>query len=225
MLRISRMASNLRVDELGSSSAVVSWDSESNGTVYTLHLQDSDENTLTSFETEETSVTFEDLTQGTNYVFKLYAVQSPTVEAYTKIRIDHPHDYWLNIQEVEVYALANDTLMDSTNFNMNASPTYSLAVETQAMNRKISTGQGWLEGAMLDYRYTSLLFWEASFSPTQLSRVRLCTHASYKLNTGSTLTMTKENGEEVVYNLMDTEHWVDNVQTTQEISFAEPEDR
>lgn len=216
------MASNLRVEHLGSSSAVVSWDSESNGTVYTLHLQDNNENTLTSFETEETSVTFEDLTQGTNYVFKLYAVQSEasTAETYTKIRIDHPTNYWLNIMEVEVYALANDALMASTNFNMTSSLTYSPGVVTQAMNGTISTS--WHDGAMLDYRSTSLRnFWEASFNPTQLSRLRLYTHITYKLNTGSTLTMTKENGAEVVYDLMDTAHWIDSVRMTQEISFAD----
>lgn len=52
------MASSLQLDGLGSSTAVVTWDDTSDGSVYTLDLQDTNGDTLTSIETQETSATF-----------------------------------------------------------------------------------------------------------------------------------------------------------------------
>lgn len=71
---------------------------------------------------------------------------------------------------------------------------------------------------MIDYRKNPR-YWQASFQATQLSKVRIITHAIYKLDAGSTLTMTKANGESVTYDLYSGEHFVDNSATIQEISF------
>lgn len=194
------MASNLRVDELGSSSAVVSWDSESNGTVYTLDLQDTGGNTLASVATEETSVTFEDLTQGTSYVFKLFTEQTtPSPDSYASIRIDHKKQYWFSITEVEAYDTAG-TKLARTEFNITSSETHTNGPNDNAMDGNISTG--WSDGAMLASATNA--YWQADLiTPTQLSSLRLYTHSIYGLDSDfeSTLTMTKQDGEKVVYSL------------------------
>lgn len=222
MLTISRMSSNLRVDELGSSSAVVSWDSESTGTVYTLDLQDTGGNTLASFETEETSVTFEDLTQGTSYVFKLFTQQTTgTPDYYTSIRIDHMKPYWLSIIGVEAYSPTGD-ILSSTAFKITSSKIHSSGPALNAMNGKISTS--WTDGAML-YSYESTTggaYWQADLmTPTQLSSLRLYTHQVYKLESAyaSTLTMTKQSGEKVIYYLTGEYAVNPGVLTFQEITF------
>lgn len=209
------MTSSLKIDVLGASTAIVSWDTTSDGSVYTVHLQDSDGNTLTSIETQETSATFQDLTPSTKYVFQLYAVQPNTISGeYTKIRIDHPAEFWLSIQEVQVYTWPDETLMPSTSFNMTSSTPLNPGLPAQAMNGTIATS--WGTGAMLDYRTTSgNNFWEASLlNPTQLSKLRLHTNGSWNLGPDDTLTMTKLNGEKEVYDL--------EMLTYQEISFPTP---
>lgn len=223
MLPISRMASNLRVDELGSSSAVVSWDSDSNGTVYTLDLQDTGGNTLASVETEETSVTFEDLTQSSTYVFKLFTQQTTgPPEYYTSIRIDHKKPTWLSIQAVEAYS-STGNILSPTAFQITSSKLHPNGPAENAMNGKISTA--WADGAML-YSYTSTTtgaYWQAGLiTPTQLSSLRLYTHSVYKLDSGyeSTLTMTKQSGEKVIYSLTGEYAVASGDLTFQEITFS-----
>lgn len=182
MLPISRMASNLRVDELGSSSAVVSWDSESNGTVYTLDLQDTGGNTLASVETEETSVTFEDLTQGTSYVFKLFTQQtvttasSPSKPKYKSVRFVSNRSNYTTLVEVEVYNVAGLRLT-SGNFAISSSTIYKSYAAVNAMNGNSDTST-YKNGAVMTPESGN--YWEAVLkTPIEISQVKVFYWYSY----------------------------------------------
>ena len=211
------MSSNLKVDDIGSSSALVSWDGAKNEGKYTLDLRDQNGKTLASIETEETSVTFEDLTQNTKYSFHLFAPETEQPDFYTSIRIDHKKRYWLSIQAVEPYSYGDGRVLPASAFYIMSSTTYSSGAASQAMNGKITTN--WRDGAML--RSSSNTFWQARLrKPTQLSHLRLHTHRTYRLDGDSTLTMTKQNGETVTYSLAG-EHAVNPPALTfQEIRFG-----
>lgn len=211
------MSSGLNID-VGSSSAVVSWDGVSDGAVYTLDLLDTKGETLASIETEDTSVVFQDLNHGTNYVFKLYN-QPMVVDFYTNIRITHVRAYWLCIFEVEVYDIDGKKL-PSTSFRISSSRIHSRGYAKNAMNgNKAKSNSSWTLGAML-YR-TGNSFWQASLRvPTQVSLLRLYSHRTYKLDTESILTMTRQGGQTESYNLGGQHSVVPNDVTFQEISFA-----
>ncbi len=196
------MSSSLKIDGMGSSSALVTWDSVSDGSVYTLRVEDESGNTLHTVDTEESSFSFQDLAPKTTYVFNLYVQQQvEQPDYYTKIRIDHPFPSWLSLKEVEVYS-TNDTILPSTSFDISSSTTLSSGVAENAMNGDNTTNT-WTMTAMLDHRQTSLQnYWQASLlQPTQLSKVRIYASSTYRLQPVSTLSMTKSNGEVEKYSL------------------------
>lgn len=212
------MSSNLKVDDIGSSSAMVSWDGAEIEGKYTLDLRDQNGKTLASVETEETSVTFEDLTQNTKYSFHLFAPETEQVpDFYTSIRIDHKKRYWLSIQAVEAYSYGDGRVLPLSAFYITSSTTHRYGAASQAMNGKITSS--WRDGAML--RSSSNTFWQARLRrPTQLSHLRLYTHRSYRLDGDSTLTMTKQNGQTVTYSLAGEHAVTPRVLTFQEIRFG-----
>ena len=196
------MSSSLKIDGMGSSSALVTWDSVSDGSVYTLRVEDDSGNILHTVDTEESSLSFQDLAPETTYVFNLYVQQQvQQSDYYTTIRIDHPFPSWLSILEVEVYS-TNDTILPSSSFDISSSTTLSSGIAENAMNGD-NTTISWVQTAMLDYRQTNLQnFWQASLLiPTQLSKVRIYASPTYRLQPVSTLSMTKSNGEVEKYPL------------------------
>jgi len=55
------MEANLKITEIGSSSVLVNWDNVKDGALYSLIVQDSQERTIQSIDTENRLLTIQDL--------------------------------------------------------------------------------------------------------------------------------------------------------------------
>lgn len=161
--------SNLRVTEIGSASAEVAWDSVSEGTIYSLQLQDDQGDTIVSVDTEETSATFQDMTPNTNYVFKLLSIQNSV--KYTKIRLDHYRKYWLGIVEVRVYD-SNGNHMSADKFGFSSSKEQKHTAAADAMNGMDNT-EMWNLGSMLDFENSFSWFLGSNIQPNRTSIYRI----------------------------------------------------
>lgn len=211
----------LKLEEKGATSALLSWDSVADGAVYTLDLLDDKSNTLKSVETQETSLAFQDLTSSTNYVFKLFAEVPPEYEYFTNIRIDHYADTYLALIEVWPFDIGG-SILPSELFTISSTGTHSTGYSKNAMNGNTSTNNS-TNGALLLPKSnlggnTPNVYWEAQCSPVQLSGIRLYTTTQYNFASDSTLTMTKSNGDTVQYSL-GGEHNLGSFTYIQQIAF------
>lgn len=157
---------------------------------------------------------FHDLTASTNYVFKLFTQVVPEYEYHTNIRIDHHANAYFALIEVSPFDTSGNIVPPEL-FTFASSKTHSTGYTENAMNGDSNTGV-WTSGAFLEPNGNA--YWEAQFSPVQLSGIRLYASTSHNFASDSTLTMTKSNGDTVQYSL-DGEHNIGSLTHIQQIAF------
>lgn len=195
------MTSSLQIDGLGSSTAVVSWDETSDGSVYTLYLQDSNGNTLTSIETQETSATFQDLTPSTKYVFQLYVVE-PETTAYKSIRLQGTLSKYITLVELQVYD-GSGVYIKSDKFTFESTGAHSTDHEAkEAMNGNTNVS-AWQYGALVNPSTGN--YWQANYAGgTEISKIMIYhyRHATFlEYLSKSLLILTDVNNNETSYAL------------------------
>lgn len=200
-------SSKLKLEQIGATHALLSWDNEGDGAVYEVDILDDESNTLRSSETQDTSLAIVDLTPQTSYIFKLFKQVVPEYEYYTNIRIDHLADKYLALVEVWPFDTGG-YIVPGEMFEITSSSTHPNAKNREdAMNGKSNVNQ-YTNGVLLLAKSNMMgapTYWEAqAYSPVQLSGIRLYTYTQYSFASDSTLTMTKANGETVQYSLSES---------------------
>lgn len=191
---------SINIDALGSSSMKLSWSGTSDGTkpIYTIDIMNSNQNKNLKFETNETSLSVEDLDPSTTYILKLSKPMTGILPYISNIRIEHPNKSYLALNEILVFDI-NGRHMDSSEFVLTSSRLYKTPL-SRSMDRKTYVTNNWKQSCLLNKGGNS--WWNgALIEPTQLKNIEIHTTPSHMFHSNSSLVLTTPSGVVFTYGL------------------------
>lgn len=194
---------SINIDDLGSSSMKLSWSGTSDGTkpIYTIDIMNSNQNKNLKFETNETSLSVEDLDPSTTYILKLSKPMTGILPYISNIRIEHPNKSYLALNEILVFDI-NGRHMDSSEFVLTSSSLHSsrYAPLARSMDRKTYVTNSWKQSCLLAKGGNS--WWNGGLiEPTQLKNIEIHTTSTHMFHSNSSLVLTTPSGVVFTYGL------------------------